>query len=200
MKINTARPRDTRFLVLGKNRAAQNSASWGLYLCTKWDFFFKKQCIFKAFVQNQCFVRLHLCTKGDSYCPFSSRSNFLSVEVWCGILHYSRFEVCLFINRQNMNFGFWNFFLVQIITDYVNFHMTYHIYIWNHAGWHRSVLNMTHFQLFAWFGKTLLVRKMGKNSILFILITYGSKINFQWSGWFWTMCSYQIFKCILVQS
>ena len=35
-------------------------------------FFFKKQCIFKAFVQNPCFVRLHLCTKGDFYCLFSS--------------------------------------------------------------------------------------------------------------------------------
>ena len=30
----------------------------------------------------------------------------------------------------------------------------------NHAGLHRSVL--THFQLFAWFGQTLFVRKMGK--------------------------------------
>ena len=108
---------------------------------------------------------------------------------------YSCFEVCLFINRQNMNSGFWNFFLVQIIADYVYFHMTYHTYIWNHAGWHRSVLNMTHFQLFAWFGQTLLVRKMGKKSKLFILDTFGSKTNFQWSGWFWTMCSYQIFKC-----
>ena len=39
--VCTARPRDTRFLVPGKNRAAQNRASWGLYLCTKWDFFSK---------------------------------------------------------------------------------------------------------------------------------------------------------------
>ena len=37
----TARPRDTRFLVLEKNRAAQNRALWGLYLCTKWDFLSK---------------------------------------------------------------------------------------------------------------------------------------------------------------
>ena len=109
--------------------------------------------------------------------------------------HYSRFEVHLFIIRQNMNFGFWNFFLVQIIADYVYFHMTYHTFIWNHACWHRSVLNMTYFQLFAWFGQTLLVRKMGKKSKLLIVDTFGSKTNFQWSGWFWTMCSYQIFKC-----
>ena len=61
---NTARPRDTRILVPEKNRAAQIRASWGLYLCTKWDFFFKKQCIFKAFLKNPRFVRLHLCTKG----------------------------------------------------------------------------------------------------------------------------------------
>ena len=83
----------------------------------------------------------------------------------CKVLHshYSRFEVRLFIIRQSMNFGFWKKNLVQIIADYVNFHMTYHTYIWNHAGWHRSVLNMIHFQLFAWFGQTLSVRKMGKN-------------------------------------
>ena len=32
---------------------------------------------------------------------------------------------------------------------------------------------MAHFQLFAWFGQTLLVRKMGKKSKLFILDTFG---------------------------
>ena len=35
-------------------------------------FFYKKPCIFKAFVQNPCFVRLHLCTKGNFYWLFSS--------------------------------------------------------------------------------------------------------------------------------
>ena len=35
-------------------------------------FFFKKPCIFKAFVKNPCFVRLYLCTRGDFYCLFSS--------------------------------------------------------------------------------------------------------------------------------
>ena len=109
--------------------------------------------------------------------------------------HYSHFEVRLFIIRQNMNFGFWKFFLVEIIVDYVYFHMTYHTFIWNHACWHRSVLNMTYFQLFAWFGQTLLVRKMGKKSKLLIVDTFGSKTNLQWSGWFWTICWYQIFKC-----
>ena len=39
----TARPRDTLFLVPEKNRAAQNRASWGLYLCSKWDFFPKNR-------------------------------------------------------------------------------------------------------------------------------------------------------------
>jgi hypothetical protein len=107
------------------------------------------------------------------------------------------FEVRLFIIRQSMNFGFWNFFLVQIIADYVNFHMTtYHTYIWNHAGWHRSVLNMTHFQLFAWFGQTLLVRKMGKKSKFLLGDTIGSKFNFKWSSWFWTMSSYQNLRSI----
>ena len=110
--------------------------------------------------------------------------------------HYSRFEVRLFIIRQSMNFGFWNFFLVQIIADYVNFHMTYHTYIWNHAGWHRSVLNMTHFQLFAWFGQTLLVRKMENKSKFLLGDTIGSKFNFKWSSWVWTMSSYQNLRSI----
>ena len=109
--------------------------------------------------------------------------------------HYSRFEVHLFIIRQNMNFGFWNFFLVQIVADYVYFHMTYHTFIWNHASWHRIASNMTYFQLFAWFGQTLLVRKMGGKSKLLIVDTFGSKTNFQLSCWYWTICSYQIFKC-----
>ena len=39
----TARPPDTRILVPEKNCAAQNRASWGLYLCTKWYFFTKNR-------------------------------------------------------------------------------------------------------------------------------------------------------------
>ena len=39
--VSTARPRDARILVPEINPAAQNRASWGLYLCTKWDFFQK---------------------------------------------------------------------------------------------------------------------------------------------------------------
>ena len=61
IKENTARPRDTRFLVPEKNRAVQNRTSWGLYLCTKGNFFFKKQCISKAFGQNPRISRLLLC-------------------------------------------------------------------------------------------------------------------------------------------
>ena len=72
-------------------------------------------------------------------------------------------SVCSYLIRPNMNFWFLKIFLVQIIADYVYFHMTYDTYIWNHAGRHRSILNMTHFQLFAWLGQTLLVRKMEKN-------------------------------------
>ena len=33
------------------------------------EIFFQKQCIFKAFVQNPCFMRVHLCTKGDFLLP-----------------------------------------------------------------------------------------------------------------------------------
>ena len=44
------------------------------------EIFFKKQCIFKVFVQNPCFVRLHLCTKGDFCCLFSSL--FGNCDLW----------------------------------------------------------------------------------------------------------------------
>ena len=93
--------------------------------------------------------------------------------------HYSRFEVRLFIIRQNMNFGFRKKIWLQMIADYVYFHVTYHTYSWNHTGWHRSVLNMTHFQLFAWFGQTLLVRKMENKSKFSLGDTIGSKFNFK---------------------
>ena len=38
-------------------------------------------------------------------------------------------------------------------------------------------------------------KKNGKIYKLLIVDTFGSKTNSQLSGWFWTMCSYQIFKC-----
>ena len=82
------------------------------------------------------------------------------------------------------------------VGEFVNFYMTYHTYIWNHAGWHRSVLNMTHFQLFAWFGQTLLVRKMENKSKFLLGDTIGSKFNFKWSSWVWTMSSYQNLRSI----
>ena len=130
-------------------------------------------------------LRAHLVSTGGFEPPIPRDDS-------TGASHFSRFEVRLFINRQIMNFGFWNKNVVQIIADYVYLHMTYHTYIWNHAGWHRSVLNMTHFQLFAWFGQTLLLsKKNGEKSKLFILDTFGSKTNFQWPRWFWSMCSYQ---------
>ena len=111
-----------------------------------------------------------------------------------GSTHYSRFGVRLFIIRQNTNSGFWKFFWAQIIAEYMYFHMVYHTFIWNHCGCHRRVLNMTHFQLFAWFIQTLLVRKMGKNSKLLIWHTFAPKNNLQWSSWVLLMSQYQIFR------
>ena len=61
----------------------------------------------------------------------------------------------LSINGQNMNFGLKKKKLAQIIADCMYFDMVYHTIIWNHVVWHRRVLDMTHFQLFAWFGKYL---------------------------------------------
>ena len=81
-----------------------------------------------------------------------------------------------------MNFGFWKNFWAQIIADYVYFHMAYHTFIWNHVGWHRRVLNMTHFQLFAWFGKFLLVKKIFKKSKLLPVHTIAPKTSSQWSS------------------
>ena len=115
------------------------------------------------------------CDFGRPVNPISKRGGRL-----CPLIHYSRFIFWILKNFLGPNVR-WLFVLSYDI--------------WNHASWQRSVLNMTHFQLFAWFGQTQIVRKMGGNSKLFILDTFGSKTNFQWLGWFWTMCSYQIFKC-----
>ena len=57
-------------------------------------------------------------------------------------------------------------------------------------------LIMTHFQLFAWFGKILLVKKILEKSKLFILDTFGSKTNSQWSNWIWTRSSWKNFRSI----
>ena len=100
--------------------------------------------------------------------------------------HYSRFGVRLSIIRKNMNSGFWKFFWVQIIAEYMYFHMVYHTFIENHLGWHRSVLNKTHFQLFAWFGKILLVKKILEKSKFLLVHTIAPKTNSQWSSWVWT--------------
>ena len=116
------------------------------------------------------------------------------VHGWGSQYHYSWFDWHWSGNGQNMNFGFWKKKLAQIIADYVYFHMVYHTFIWNHCGCHRRVLNMTHFQLFAWFIQTLLVRKMGKNSKLLIWHTFAPKNNFQWSSWVLLMSQYQIFR------
>ena len=60
-KVYTARPRDARFLVPEKKRAAQNRTSWGLYLCTKWIFFSKNRVSARLLVkisvsQGYCYV------------------------------------------------------------------------------------------------------------------------------------------------
>jgi hypothetical protein len=128
--------------------------------------------------------------KASRICSWDSTENpwFLCTE------HYRWFDWHLSGNGQNGNFGFWNFFLAQIIADYVYFHMVYHAIIWNHCGCHRRVLNMTHFQLFAWFIQTVLVRKIGKKSKLLIWHTFAPKNNFQWSSWVLPMSPYQIFR------
>ena len=56
---------------------------------------------------------------GLAWCCHSKKRG-LKISSW-PMKHYSRFEVRLFINRQNMNFGFWKKKLVQIIAEYVHF-------------------------------------------------------------------------------
>ena len=71
-----------------------------------------------------------------------------SIEFKVGIIatltwHYSRFEVRLFINRQNMNFRFWKFLGARIIPTHVYFHIVY----WNYVAWHRRTWPIFNFLL-----------------------------------------------------
>ena len=115
---------------------------------------------------------------------------YLLIELWEYWDHYRWF---LSGNGQNMNFGF-GFFLVQNIADHMYFHMVCHTFIWNHCDCHRKVLNMTHFQLFASFIQTLLVRKKWKKSTLLIWHTFAPKNNLQWLNWDLPMSPYQILR------
>ena len=84
----TARPRDTRFLVLGKNRAAQNRASWGLYLCTKWDSFSKNS------VSSRLFFKIRV-SWGYTYVLKGNFIAYFLVLFLC-VLNQNR----LFYNRK----------------------------------------------------------------------------------------------------
>ena len=78
---STARPRDTRILVPEKNRAAQNRASWGLYLCTKWDFFSKNSASSRLFFKIRASWGYTYVLKGIL---------FSSPSIFWGVLNQNR--------------------------------------------------------------------------------------------------------------
>ena len=80
-RMNTARPRDTRILVPEKNRAAQNRASWGLYLCTKWDFFSKNSASSRLFFKIRASWGYTYVLKGIL---------FSSPSIFWGVLNQNR--------------------------------------------------------------------------------------------------------------
>ena len=136
---------------------------------------------------------------------FWHRKLTLKVKFWYFLTapHYSNF--------QNLVISFeYSWFLAKNLSNFVSlpwklhnrechnvyFPMVYHTFIWNHVSWHSRVLNMTHFQLFAWFGKILLVKKNLEKSKFLLVHTIAPKTNSQWSSWVWTRSSWKNFRSI----
>ena len=81
----TARPRDTRILVPEKNRAAQNRASWGLYLCTKWDFFTKNRVSSRLLFKIRASWGYTYVLKGifiDFFLAYFAIGTFFNWDLW----------------------------------------------------------------------------------------------------------------------
>ena len=81
----TARPRDTRILVPEKNRAAQNRASWGLYLCTKWDFFYKNRVSSRLLFKIRASWGYTYVLKGifiDFFLAYLAIGTFFNWDLW----------------------------------------------------------------------------------------------------------------------
>ena len=84
-KVITARPRDTRILVPEKNRAAQNRASWGLYLCTKWDFFYKNRVSSRLLFKIRASWGYTYVLKGifiDFFLAYLAIGTFFNWDLW----------------------------------------------------------------------------------------------------------------------
>ena len=80
-----ARPRDTRILVPEKNRAAQNRASWGLYLCTKWDFFYKNRVSSRLLFKIRASWGYTYVLKGifiDFFLAYLAIGTFFNWDLW----------------------------------------------------------------------------------------------------------------------
>ena len=81
----TARPRDTRILVPEKNRAAQNRASWGLYLCTKWYFFSKNSVSSRLLFKIRASWGYTYVLKGifiDFFLAYLAIGTFFNWDLW----------------------------------------------------------------------------------------------------------------------
>ena len=119
---NTARPRDARFLVPEKNRAAQNRASWGLYLCTKVIFFSKNRLTSRLFFKIrvlQVFLWKKSCAKrtglNGHYFSVCSRMRHDTTMGW-NCFWKSFFYCCIFMRYFSNTFIVWLFNEELLIT------------------------------------------------------------------------------------
>ena len=68
-----------------KNRAAQNRASWGLYLCTKWDFFTKNRVSSRLLFKIRASWGYTYVLKGifiDFFLAYLAIGTFFNWDLW----------------------------------------------------------------------------------------------------------------------
>ena len=85
IRVSTARPRDTRILVPEKNRSAQNRALWGLYICTKWDFFTKNRVSSRLLFKIRASWGYTYVLKGifiDFFLAYLAIGTFFNWDLW----------------------------------------------------------------------------------------------------------------------
>ena len=83
--LGTERPWDTRILVPEKNRAAQNRALWGLYICTKWDFFTKNRVSSRLLFKIRASWGYTYVLKGifiDFFLAYLAIGTFFNWDLW----------------------------------------------------------------------------------------------------------------------
>ena len=116
-----------------------------------------------------------------------SKSKVWHLIVRWFMYHYSRFEVSLFIIRQNMNFGFWKFFgpiyswLCVLSYDISYIHLK--------SCWlTKECLEHDPFSTFCLIWPNSISKKNGEKSELLIWHTFAPKTNFKWSNGVYCIC------------